>query len=119
MTLAWILLLRPSDIRDAGSSIRLMEAAKRWKPSLKLVANSTTRRSEIRAAAFAALGLLTRDERRSREKDEAIKRVFWRSVEPEVLLHAEMDLYRSALDLEESSVIHCYFAECLISAGLS
>jgi hypothetical protein len=39
-------------------------------------------------------------------------------VEPEVLQHAEMDLYRRALDLEANSLIHCYLAECLISAGL-
>ena len=105
-----------SKVDDAESSLILNVAETNWQAALELVANSATRQSEVRAAAFAALGLLIRHKRRLIEKEKRLQIVYWGTGEPRALLDAEMDFYHRALDLEGSSITHCYFAQCLISA---
>jgi hypothetical protein len=96
---------------NAGGELSLLQDDAQDK--IKAAALDEGLDTKVRAAAFTALGMLERWDRRRKAGTEASYDNF-NTVRRGRSVYAEVEKYRQALELRESSSLHCYMAEVLL-----
>jgi hypothetical protein len=96
---------------DAGGELSRLQDEVQGK--IKAAALDERLDTKVRAAAFTALGMLERWDRRGKARAEA-KYDDLNIDRRGGSVYAEVEKYRQALELRESSSLHCYMAEVLL-----
>lgn len=84
---------------------------------LKTAIDDPKRSREVRSAAYMAMGITERDERRKQAQRDLEKNYFVDEEKQALSRNREMDYYRQALEVRPSANTHCYLAECLIASN--
>jgi tetratricopeptide (TPR) repeat protein len=107
---AYVQLLEQDKHASSGILSPILEWTQKIEKATKMVAQE----GEVRAAAYAALGMIQRYERLRQAERERRPPFRFDSSSKERYLYQETAHYRKALECKESATTHCYMAQSLI-----